>query len=151
MEFKISKDEFEQREKRILYGFVLSVLLAGIVSYQHFNYPEDYNELLLWSVLGFVGLANLVNYYRHRKYLTKAKQHSIQVLDSVIRFKTNNEISELNLDDVAAMRVFRQKNGIGHIQLSLSNGRGIRLEGYSKMDLLVEELKRLLPHKQMDK
>lgn len=149
MQFKINTHSFEQRRKRILYGLVFSALLAALIGHQHFYYPEDYNDALFWSVIGFIGLANAVGYYRHRKYLGRAKSHSIELLEGSIRFTTGDQVSKLDLQDVAAIRVFKLDNGIGHIQLQLRNGRGIRLEDYNGMEKISEELGRQLPDKQM--
>jgi hypothetical protein len=148
--FRISDVEFERRNKRILYGLAWSIGLAVLVSIQHLHYPENYNDALFWSVIGFVALANLVNYYRHRKYIIKARTHRIELTDKTLRFITGSELSELKLPDVAAMSTFNQGKRLGHIQLKLRNGRGIRLEGYDDMDGLTAALQKRLPDKQMN-
>jgi hypothetical protein len=149
MKFHISDSELVQRKRRILFGLLFSLLLAALIAYQHLYYPEEYNDVLLWSVIGFVILANLVNYYRHRKYLRRAAVHHIEVLDGLLRFTTGDEVSELSLEEVAALRLFQTAGRLGHIQLRLNNGRGIRLEGYEAMDALAEALKKQLPHKEL--
>ena len=149
MKFHVAENELKQRTQRILYGLAFSLLLALLVGYQHFRYPEDYNDVLFWSVVGFVVLANLINYYRHRKYLKRAKDHSVELIDGALRFTTAGDASELTFDQVAAFRFFRSKSRPGHIQLQLTNNRGIRLEGYEDMPRLLEELRKQLPGKEL--
>ena len=147
MKFQLANSELELRKKRILLGLVFSIALAGIITYQHLRYPKDYNDVLFWSVVGFVVLANMLNYYRHRRYLKLAKSHSIELLDGLLRFTTGDGISELSLQDVTSMRVFQRRKQLSHIQLQLGNGRGIRLEGYDNMPALAEGLREQLPNK----
>ena len=149
MKFQLANSELELRKKRILLGLVFSIALAGIITYQHLRYPKDYNDVLFWSVVGFVVLANMLNYYRHRRYLKLAKSHSIELLDGLLRFTTGDGISELSLQDVTSMRVFQRRKQLSHIQLQLGNGRGIRLEGYDNMPALAEGLREQLPNKEL--
>lgn len=149
MKFKLGHNELEQRKKRILFGLVFSIALAGIITYQHLRYPEDYNDVLFWSVVGFVVLANTVNYYRHRRYQKLANNHDIELLDGLLRFTTGDEVSELSLQDVTSIRVFLRRKQLSHIQLQLGNGRGIRLEGYDNMPALAEGLREQLPDKEL--
>jgi len=149
MKFQLANSELELRKKRILLGLVFSIALAGIITYQHLRYPKDYNDVLFWSVVGFVVLANMFNYYRHRRYLKLAKSHSIELLDGLLRFTTGDGVSELSLQDVTSMRVFQRRKQLSHIQLQLGNGRGIRLEGYDNMPALAEGLREQLPNKEL--
>ncbi len=149
MRFQLSNDGLEQRKKRILVGLVFSIALVGIITYQHLQYPEDYNDVLLWSVVGFVVLANLINYYRHRKHQMLAKSHTLELLDGLLRFTTEDVTSALLLRDVAAIKVFQRQKQLGHVQLKLNNGRGIRLEGYDNMEALAESLRKQLPNKEL--
>ena len=48
------------RRRNIAWGLFLSLLLAGIVAFQNQRDPEQYNDVLLWSVMGFVALATLL-------------------------------------------------------------------------------------------
>ena len=49
-------------------------------------------------------------------------------------------MTELDPKNIAAIRFFRKKGELQHIQIRLRNNRGIRLEGYEEL----EELGRLL-------
>ena len=149
MVFKIQPEEFAARRKRLLYGLLFSIGLAVIITYQHLHYPEEYNDVLFWSVVGFVVLGNLINYLRHRRYLKRAARHRLEFTEQALTFETGEEQSRLELTDVAAYRVFSRAGGIGHIQLQLANGRGIRLEGYENMTEMATELRRLLPGKEL--
>jgi hypothetical protein len=148
MQFHIAKAELIQRRRRIQYGLVFSTLLAALIGYQHQQAPQDYNDVLFWSVMGFLLAANLINYFRHRRYLAKARIHHIELLDEQIAFVTGEESSRLPLADIAAMRSFHRREKLAHIQLKLRNGRGIRLEGYEQMDQLEEALQQRLPGRQ---
>ncbi len=149
MKFQLGNSGLEQRKKRILLGLIFSMALVGIITYKHLQYPESYNDVLLWSVVGFVVLANLINYYRHRKHQVLAKSHTLELLDELLRFTTSGVTSELSLQDVTAMKIFQRKKQLQHIQLKLNNGRGIRLEGYDNMEALAESLKKQLPNKEL--
>ena len=50
--FTISAQSIAKRKKNILLGGVLSLLLAAVVVAGNARYPQTYNEVLLWSVLG---------------------------------------------------------------------------------------------------
>lgn len=141
----IGEGEKALRRRNIGWGLVLSALLAAIIAYQNRHYPEQYNDVLLWSVIGFVILANLVNYYRYRRYLVRCADHFLEIADGQLRFSTAGEVSSLDLKQIAAVRVFRRAQKLRHIQLLLSNHRGIRLEGYEDIDRLLRELADRLP------
>lgn len=145
MQFKISAKELTKRNRNILWGAAFSVLLAGVVAAANRRYPATYNDTFLWSVIGFVVLANLVNFVRHLRYLKRARMHRLQVDDGLVRFYTGDEMSELEPADIAALTVYRTKGEIGHLQLRLKNNRGVRIEGYEDMDGLKEALAGLLP------
>lgn len=132
--FTIGEDGLQARGRNILYGAGLSLLLALLVAWGHMSYPETYNDVLLWSVIGFVVLANLVNYVRHRRYLRLARDHRLEVCQGRIRFSAAGDVSELDVKDIAAVNLYRGKKGMRHIQIRLKNNRGIRLEGYRDME-----------------
>ena len=96
----IGPGERAKRQRNIGWGLVFSLLLAGIVAFQNFNYPEKYSDVLFWSVVGFVVLANLINYYRYRGYLRKIRDHYLEVAPGQIRFFTGGEVSALEFDQV---------------------------------------------------
>lgn len=136
MYFKIGQQEINKRTKNIWLGVFFSCLLSIFIAYKNFHYPEEYNDVLFWSVIGFVILANLVNVYRFRRYLDKVRHHRIEVQDEAIRFTTGDEVSSLGFNDIAALNLYRQKDNLQHIQLKLKNNRGIRLEGYDDLETL---------------
>ena len=136
MDFTIGEAEVRKRKKNILLGGVFSLLLAGMVAIQNHRHPEQYNDLLLWSVVGFVIIANVVNYYRHRRYLRKIRDHRVEVEPGKVKFRTGDDLSELDVQDIAAMSFFRKKGTLQHIQLRLKSNRGIRLEGYDDLEKL---------------
>lgn len=63
----------------------------------------------------------------------------------MLRFSTRGQVTELDLGQVAAMRLFQRKGNVQHIQLRLTNGRGIRLEGYDNLAGLAQLLRDELP------
>ena len=140
MKFTIGEHEIHKRKHNVLWGLALSLALAGIVGLAHSRHPDSYNQTLLLSVIGFVIVFNGVAYVRHRRYLRLVKDHWLEVEPGRVRFWTRGQASELQIADIAALRVFKRRGRLGHIQLRLRNGRGIRLEGYRDM----HELKRLL-------
>jgi len=145
VKFTIGEAEIRRRRHNIGWGLVFSLLLAGVIAYGNHRYPERYNDLLLWSVVGFVMLANLINYYRHRLYLSKASQHYLEVRPGRLIFCTADERSELDLGQIAALRMFRGGGRLRHIQILLKNNRGIRLEGYGDLEQLAQLLAEQIP------
>ena len=143
--FRIGEEELRRRRRNLAWGLLLSALLAGIIAVQNYRYPQQYNDVLMWSVAGFVVLANLVNYLRHRRYLRLAREHYLEVLEDRLRFFSGGELSELELGGIAALRFFRRRGVLGHIQILLTNQRGVRLEGYQDMEQLGERLAGLVP------
>ena len=145
MKFVISEDEKRKRTKNLLWGLVLSLVLAGFIGFENARYPEQYNDVLFWSVVGFIILANLVNGYRHRRYVRKIQGHYVEVLPGKIRFVTDGDTSELDMEDIVALRFFRNRRGLQHIQLVLKSHRGVRLEGYQDLDELAKLIVDQLP------
>jgi hypothetical protein len=145
MKFTIGEAERRQRSRNVGWGLLFSLLLAGIVAYQNYRYPQEYNDVLLWSVVGFVILANLISYYRHRRYLTKIRQHFLELEPGRLVFCTGDDRSELDLEQIAALRLFRAGPRLRHIQILLKNQRGIRLEGYQDLDELARLLAEQIP------
>lgn len=143
--FNISQESIGRRKKNVLLGGMFSLVLAGIIVVGNYRYPETYNDVLLWSVLGFVVLANLVNYYRHSRYLRLIRDHRLEVVPGRVQFWTSGEKSELELENVAGMFLYRKKNALQHIQIRLKNNRGIRLEGYRDMERLAQLIAEQLP------
>jgi hypothetical protein len=141
----IGTGERALRRRNIAWGLLLSLLLAAMVAFLNQRDPQQYNEVLLWSVVGFVALANLVNYLRYRRWLRRSAEHSLELRDDRLRFSTADEESVLELDQVTALRVFRRSGQLRHIQLLLPNNRGIRLEGYDDLDGLLRALSERLP------
>lgn len=144
MRFKISEAELHKRSKYIKYGALFAGILVIFIYYKNSQYPEEYNDVLYWSVMGFVVLANLVGYYRYRRYCRMAKDHWLEVHPERVKFFTEGDVSELKINDIAALNFYRKKGIIQHIQIKLRNNRGIRLEGYEDInalgDLIAEQV-----------
>jgi len=143
--FVIGSEALEQRNRNILWGAGFSLILAAVIAVGHYRYPETYNDVLLWSVVGFVILANLVNLLRHLRYLRLVKTHRVEVHAGLLRFWTGPDKSELNLSDVAQVNLFRKKGVLQHLQIRLKNNRGIRLEGYQDLERLAGLLTEQIP------
>jgi len=141
----IGSGERTLRRRNIAWGLLLSLLLAGIVVYQNHQDPERYNDVLLWSVVGFVALANLVNYLRYRRWLRRSAEHFLELADDRLAFSTSGDVSTLELGEITALRAFRRSGEVRHIQLLLPNNRGIRLEGYDDLAGLLRALSERLP------
>jgi hypothetical protein len=92
--------------------------------------------MFFWSVIVLVLIGNIVNYYRHRRYLRLVEGHRIEIEGDEISFITGSEKSVLDTKDIAALTFYRRKGQLQHIQLKLKNNRGIRLEGYTDIEQL---------------
>jgi hypothetical protein len=143
--FRVSPLGLRRRTRHQVFAAGLSLLLALLIIWGHGVQPQTYNEVLMWSVLGFAVLINIVGYARHRRYRRLARNHALRVTDSAVRFETGDQHSVLHPSDIAAVRVFRKRHGIGHIQIRRTDERGIRLEDYDDMEGLAAALKPLVP------
>ncbi len=143
--FTIGTESLQGRTRNVIAGAVLGLLLALLVGWGHLTQPGTYNAVLLWSVIGFIVLANVIGYLRHRRYLRLARTHRLEVGGGGLRFLTGSQVSELSLADIAAVSVYRNRKGIGHIQVQRTDNRGIRLEGYGDMQGLAAALKEQVP------
>lgn len=139
--FRISEASLRARTRNVGYGAALSLLLLLVVGWGHLDQPQTYNVVLLWSVVGFVVLANAIGYVRHRRYLRRARQHRLELGRRRIRFLTGTMESVLSVADIAAVTIHRRGQGIGHIQITRTDNRGIRLEGYQDIERLAAALK----------
>jgi hypothetical protein len=136
MRFEIGKVELQKRSKNIKIGGFFAAVLVIFIVYNNFQYPEKYNDVLYYSIMGFIILANLIGYYRYRRYLNMVKNHWLEVHPKQLQFYTKGEISKLNISDVAALHFYHHKGTLQHIQIKLKNNRGIRLEGYDNINTL---------------
>ncbi len=128
---------------------LFSLLLAILIVAGRIQYPEDYNDVLLWSVAAFIVLGNLINYYRYNRYLRLIKDHRIEITDDKVLFWTGGEKSELNISDITMLTFYRSKGELKHIQLKLKNNRGIRLEGYTAQEQLGQSIAQKIPQEQV--
>ena len=145
MRFKIGQTELQKRSKNIKISAFLASILVMFVFYQNNEYPEKYNDVLYWSIMGFIILANLIGYYRYRRYLRMAKDHWLEIYPKQIQFYTQGKVTQLNIDDIAALNFYRKKGTLQLIQIKLKNNRGIRLEGYEDISTLGQLLSEQVP------
>lgn len=145
MTFKISEASLALRKRNILLGALFSILLVALVVGGHLHSPQTYNEVLMWSMVGFLSLGNLINYYRHRRYLKRIKSHRLEVTDGGVEFWTEGEKSMMEYAQVAALIKHGRRGNLSHLQIKLKNNRGIRLEGYESMDRLSECIEEHIP------
>lgn len=143
--FTISPESLRERSRNIAYGLILGIGLALLVYWGHVHFPQSFNKTFLVSVFLFVVAANLINYVRHRRYLRLARDHWIQIQPERVRFHAAGAITELDLDDIAAVNVYRRRGAPRHVQIKRKDNRGIRLEGYGDMEGLVQALKARIP------
>jgi hypothetical protein len=136
MVYSISETSLKTRKKNIYLSALLSLVLAAVITAGHIQYPETYNDMFFWSVIVLVLIGNIVNYYRHRRYLRLVEGHRIEIEGDEISFITGSEKSVLDTKDIAALTFYRRKGQLQHIQLKLKNNRGIRLEGYTDIEQL---------------
>jgi hypothetical protein len=143
--FTISPASLRERSHNIAYGLAFSLGLVLLIYWGHVQFPQSFNMILLISVILFVVFSNLINYVRHRRYLRLARDHWIEILPDRIRFQATGNTSELELNDVAALNIYRRKGTPRLIQIKRKDNRGIRLEGYGDMEALAKALKARIP------
>jgi len=136
MLYSISETSLQTRKKNILLSALFSLVLAAVIATGHFQYPETYNDMVLWSVIIAVLVGNLVNYYRYRHYLHLVEDHRIEIDGDEVFFITGTEKSVLDIKEIVTLTFYRRKGQVEHIQLKLRNNRGIRLEGYADLEQL---------------
>jgi hypothetical protein len=145
MRFKISQKELQKRSKHIISGAFFAGILMIFIVYNNAQYPETYNDVLFWSIIGFIVLTNLVGYFRYRRYWQKARDHWLEIHSDQLKFFTQGNVTQLNINEIAALNFFRRQGKLQHIQIKLRNNRGIRLEGYNDIDLMAEHLSARIP------
>lgn len=143
--FTISDQHIAKKRVNLRWGGGLSILLVAVILLGRYRYPESYTDALLWSVVAFVIGANLINWLRHRRYLRLTRDHSVEVASGKLNFRTGNDLSTLDLNDIALINLFRRKGDLRHIQIKLQNNRGIRLEGYRDLERVAELLAEQVP------
>lgn len=143
--FVIRRDEGRRRWISVGWGLVFSAALIVAVAVDYQRDPQPSARGLLWSVILVLTVANLGNLMFLLRYLRKIRNHHLELLPGKLRFFTAGECSELDLAEVAAMRLFKRWGKLQHIQLLLRNNRGIRLEGYEDLAHLAERLQTELP------
>jgi hypothetical protein len=136
MHYSISKASLQARKKNIFLSVLFSLVLAALVTAGHLRDPETWNNMFFWSVIIVVVVGNLVNYYRHRRYLRLVEDHRVEIDGDEVSFFTGAEKSVLDTREIVTLTFYRRKGQVGHIQLKLRNNRGIRLEGYADLEQL---------------
>ena len=136
MHYSISETSLQTRKKYIFLSVLFSLVLAAVVTAGHLKDPETYNDMFFWSVIIVVFVGNLVNYYRHRRYLRLVEDHRIEIVGDEVFFFTGTDKSILSIREIVALTFYRRKGQVEHIQLKLRNNRGIRLEGYANLERL---------------
>lgn len=134
--FIIGSQEVGKRNRNLLWGALLSLLLAAVITIGNYRDPVTYNNALLWSILAFLVLANLVNILRYLRYLKLIRKHRVEIEKNKIVFYTGDHTSELDMSNITIMQMYRNTNKLLHIQLRLKNNRGIRLEGYERLETM---------------
>ncbi len=145
MHFKIGKEELNKRSKNNKWGFFFASILVAFIAYHNSEYPAKYNDVLFWSIMGFIILSVLIGLYRYIRYLAMVKDHWLEVQEDEIVFHNKGEDSKLNPDDIASLTFYRSKGILEHIQIKLKNTRGIRLEGYDNMEKLGDLIAEKIP------
>ena len=149
MHYTISETSLQTRKKNIILGALLSLVLVAVITAGHIQYPETYNDMLFWSVITVVVVANLVNYYRYRRYLRLVEDHRIEIDGNEVSFITGTDKTVLDTKDIVALTFYRSKGRLDHIQLKLGNKRGIRLEGYTDLEQLGGAIADRIPKQQV--
>jgi len=103
--FTISPENLRERSRNIAYGLVLSLGLSLVIAWGHLQFPQSFNSTLLVSVNLFLVAANLINYIRHCRYLRLAMDHWVEFHPLYILFHAAGNPTELDLGEVAAVRV----------------------------------------------
>ncbi|MCW8962262.1 MAG: hypothetical protein OQL16_00605 [Gammaproteobacteria bacterium] len=134
--FMIGSQEIRKRNRNLLWGMSLSLLLAAMVTIGNYRDPVTYNNALLWSILAFLVLANLVNIFRYLRYLKLISKHRVEIENNKIVFYTGDDTSELDMSNITIMQTYSKPDKLQHIQLRLKNNRGIRLEGYDRLETM---------------
>lgn len=150
--FVIGRKELGKRNRNLLWGLLLSLFLAAVTVIENHEDPATYNDVLMWSILGFLALANIVNYFRHLRYARLVRTHNVQLEGGKIVFHTADDVSELDVSAIAIMHQYTSSGRLQHIQLRLKNNRGIRLEGYDRLEEMAGMISaQLQPHQVMER
>lgn len=147
--FVVGKDEKRRRWINAGLGLLFSAAMVVAVTVGQQQDPERYSSFLWWSVVSLLGAANLSNLVFLIRYLRLVDDHCIELVPGKLRFLSAGKWSELDLDQVTALRLFKRWGKLRHIQLVLKNNRGIRLEGYENLGGLADSLQGALPGKLM--
>ena len=147
--FVVGKDEKRRRWINAGLGLLFSTAMVVAVTVGQQQDPERYSSFLWWSVVSLLGAANLSNLVFLIRYLRLVDDHCIELVPGKLRFLSAGKWSELDLDQVTALRLFKRWGKLRHIQLVLKNNRGIRLEGYENLGGLADSLQSALPGKLM--
>jgi len=143
--FIIRPGERRHRWIGVGWGLLFSTGLIAVIALEYQQDPQPSARSLLWTVIIVLTMANLGNLFFLLRYLRKIRDHHLELEPGKLRFVTGGESSELDLAQVAAIRLFKRWGKLQHIQLVLRNNRGIRLEGYQDLPRLAERLQAELP------
>lgn len=143
--FVSGPEEKRRRWFRVAWGVLFSTAIVAVVALGHARNPQPAKRGLLWSVSLVLTVANLGNLFFLLRYLRRIPHHHLEPTPGGLCFVTGVECSELDLAQVAAMRLFKRCGRLQHIQLVLGNNQGIRLEGYRDLPRLAALLPGALP------
>lgn len=149
--FMVGKDEKRRRWTNVGWGLLFSAAMIALVTFEHQRDPERYSSLLFWSVTWILTAANLANLIFLLRYLRLIRDHRLELVPGTgtapgkLRFFGAGKWTELELEQITTIRLFKRWGKLRHIQLVLRNNRGIRLEGYEDLPRLAESLQASLP------
>lgn len=147
--FVVGRKEKRRRWINVGWGALFSGAMIVSVVLGHQQDPERYSNFLMWSMVSILATVNLANLFFLLRYLRLIDDHCVEIAPGKLRFFTGGAWSELDFDQVNALRLFRRRGAVRHVQLLLKNNRGIRLEGYDELDRLAVRLQEALPGKLM--
>ncbi|MBF0590047.1 MAG: hypothetical protein HQL53_13075 [Magnetococcales bacterium] len=136
--FRVAAAEIRRRNMNLIVGGVLGTIFCVLVYMGHLQQSEKYNAVLLLSVLAFFGLFAVIHVTGHVRYVLKIRRHVLEVHDDGIWFRTGDEESRLDLQDVAIAQPQKRWREGPSLMMKLKNNRVIRLVGYEEVERLTE-------------
>lgn len=133
----LSSGDIRGRHLNVGVGLILGILLCCVA---HWGYGPDSatpSQLVVVGVYLFVSVFGAYVVLGHLRYVRKSRTHRLDVTPQRLVFNTGDDVSALNLEDVAELdRHSRVREGPS-LRLQLKNGRYVRLVGYQDQDSLM--------------
>jgi hypothetical protein len=138
-------EQFIRKPKRDLLFFTAlidtSIVVLALINYRRFEWPLWYLGLCV-VLVGVLTAGTLIMVNKRRGVEFRRREHTLEISDNKLCFSWPDDSTELALKEVEQVIVKSNGQDISRIIIKTKAGREVLLEGYEKMQAVLDQIKR---------